>query len=202
LGGGPACGRRVPDPSSLSSSGGNHPGLVVSSRLFTLWYSRVRLDTTSPGWLCEHRRQRRGIRDNPTCGKESPYFKPARSPQRSGAGTPEWATPTPQVGVSRIPRRVGGRSRAGRAGGVKSNANGPRRRRSDLTPPDRSASLRRRRDGESGTHATTSNDRRLSTRPPHPRSEAARRAGAAGGPLLTLGAPYARPPAARPTHAQ
>ncbi|MEZ0114381.1 hypothetical protein ABH920_008415 [Catenulispora sp. EB89] len=33
LGGGASVGRRVPDPSSLTSPGGNHPGLAVSSRI-------------------------------------------------------------------------------------------------------------------------------------------------------------------------
>ena len=42
--------------------------------------------------------------------------------------------------------------------------------------------LRRRRDGESGTRATTSNNRQQTTRRPLPGAEAARRAGAPGGP--------------------
>ena len=91
--------------------------------------------------------------------------------------------PFPQAGLSRIPRRFGGRSQAGRAGGVKSLIPGHQLRRSDLIPPDRSASVRRRCDGESGTEATTSSVRRPAARPPTPRSEAARRAGAAGGAL-------------------
>jgi len=40
--------------------------------------------------------------------------------------------------------------------------------RSDLIPPDRSASVRRRCDGEPGTQATTSNDRQQTARPPLP----------------------------------
>jgi len=62
----------------------------------------VRPDTASPGWLCKHRRQRRGIRDNPTCGKVPRAFWLTWSPPR----VRREVDPVHTTGVlSRIPRR-------------------------------------------------------------------------------------------------
>ena len=55
------------------------------------------------------------------------------------------------------PRRVGGRSQPGRAGGVQPNGAGPQQQRCGWTPPDRPGSVRRRRGEGHRTFATTSN---------------------------------------------
>ena len=88
-----------------------------------LWSGSVRLDTGQPGWLCKHRRQRRGIRDNPTCGKDRRTLNLPRHhlmcvPCRRVC-VAKWTLFTPQGCCPGSLVAVGGRSQAGRAGGVK-----------------------------------------------------------------------------------
>ncbi|MEY9889558.1 hypothetical protein ABIA31_003209 [Catenulispora sp. MAP5-51] len=176
-----ACGRLCPGFPVASSPGGNHPGLGgVKPDHTLLWASIGGLTPPSPGWLCKHRRSDGESGTTPACGVDGVHFA-RRSGGRvvcaCGAGT----LPTGGFVPDSPSRRRAKPSRPGRWCQVADT--GPPAGRSDLIPPDRSASVRRRCDGESGTEATTSSVRRLAARPPTPRSEAARRVGAAGGAL-------------------
>ena len=131
----------------------------------------------------------------------------------SRAPCARWIIYTTRGVLSWVSRRVGGRSQPDRAGGVKPDETGPQQERCGFTPPDRSGSVygddatrdpgqRRPQDQPPPGSATPghakSGDQRTpaaGSRTPHSRSEAARRAGAAGGPALD----FRRPPNAAAT---
>ncbi|MEY9892547.1 hypothetical protein ABIA31_006224 [Catenulispora sp. MAP5-51] len=144
----------------------NHPGLAVSSRI-TRCCGPVSSDLTPP--------VRNDWQGPPTATRDPgqthlwegiPYYQLA-SHHRSVC-VPEWTPSTPQTGfVPDSPsRRRAKPSRPGRWCQVADTR--PPAGLSDLIPPDRSASVRRRCDGESGTKATTSNDRQQPAQPPLP----------------------------------
>ncbi|MEY9908338.1 hypothetical protein ABIA35_004571 [Catenulispora sp. MAP12-49] len=174
-----ACGRLRPGFPAASSPGGNHPGLGGVKPDHCCW-PPVSSGWTppSPGWLCKHRRSDGESGTTPVCGVDGVHpvrHSGGQAVCARGAGT----LPTGGVVPDSPSLRRAKPSRPGRWCQVADTR--PPAGRSDLIPPDRSASVRRRCDGESGTEATTSSVRRLAARPPTPRSEAARRAGAAGG---------------------
>ena len=143
-----ACGPG-PDPSSHRRPEGNQPGLVVSSRITRCW-GAVSFGWTPPAradWLRPP--TRRGIRNLPSVGSgHRPHSTPARVAaagfpcKESGSGWCQCrdarpAPDTPHGARFRIPRRVGGRSQAERAGAVKPNEAAPQQRvmRLDSTGP-------------------------------------------------------------------
>jgi hypothetical protein len=132
----------------------------------------------------------------------SPASRPTRLPPRSlrRPGHPgPWIHPH-SAGLSRIPRRVGGRSQAGRSVGVKPNEAPPQRQRSGLMPAGRSASVRRRRDGGSGTRRPQASPPPNSATPSPPergRSPRRRRRRPGSSPWLSCLRPSPSPTAGR-----
>ncbi|MEY9907411.1 hypothetical protein ABIA35_003640 [Catenulispora sp. MAP12-49] len=108
----------VPDSPPLRRPEGTIPAWAVSSRITRCCgCASSGWTPPSPGWLCKHRRSDGESGTTPTCGNGS--GTPRQSCHRRVC-EPSGPRPHHRRGLSRIPRRFGGRSQAGRAGGVKS----------------------------------------------------------------------------------
>jgi len=142
--------------------------------------------------LCKHRRQRRGIRDHPTCGKRS-RASCLRTHRRVCVA--KWTPSTPQGWCPGSLVAVGGLCQPARPGGVRPHETGGQQRvirldtaRTGWFPPGDDS------DEGSGTKATTT---QTATQPPDPAPPpVAERPPEAL--LLIFGAHQTRPPAAHP----
>ena len=187
----------VPDPSSLSSPGGNHRGLAVSSRITCCCGAEtpgrtppVRNDCASTADSDE------GSGTTPPVGRGS-RASCLRTHRRVCVA--KWTPFTPQGWCPGSLVAVGGRSQAGRAGGVKPGVSAPQQRviRLDTTGPAcfRQATTATRDPGQRRPQAATAAQQRDPAPPP-----VAERPPEAL--LLIFGAHQTRPPAAHLTRAQ